>query len=120
MISHIVLMKPRPDLTSAERDAFVAAFERAIREIASVRNVRIGTRVTHGAAYEARVPDTADYIAAIDFDDLDGLQAYLRHPAHEELGKRFYEALSSGLAYDFEMGGLDRIHALLRDEGHER
>lgn len=112
MISHIVLMKPRADLTAAEREAFVAAFERAVREIASVRNVRIGTRVVHGAGYEALVPDAADYIAAIDFDDLDGLQAYLRHPAHEELGKRFYESLSSGLAYDFEMGGMDVLRKL--------
>ena len=120
MISHIVLMKPRSDLTSAEREAFVAAFERAIREIASVRNVRIGKRVMHGAAYEVHAPDSADYIAAIDFDDLDGLQAYLRHPAHEELGKRFYETLSSGVAYDFDVGGLDLMHALLREGSRGR
>jgi hypothetical protein len=114
VISHIVLMKPRADLAAATREAFIAAFERAVREIASVRNVRIGTRIVHGAGYEALVPDAADYIAVIDFDDLDGLQAYLRHPAHEELGKRFYESLSSGVAYDFDVGGLERI-ARLRD-----
>jgi hypothetical protein len=105
-------MKPRADLTAAEREAFIAAFERAVHEIASVRRVRVGTRVVHGAGYEALVPDAADYIAMIDFDDLDGLQAYLRHPAHEELGKRFYESLSSGLAYDFDVGGLERIGQL--------
>ena len=113
MISHIVLMKPRADLTAAAREAFVAAFERAVREIASVRNVRIGARVVHGAAYEALAPDTADYIAVIDFEDLDGLQQYLEHPAHEELGKRFYASLSSGLAYDFEMGGMDALRKLV-------
>jgi hypothetical protein len=107
MISHVVLMKPRPDLAPAAREAFVAAFERAVRDIATVRNVRIGKRVTHGAGYEAHAPDVADYIAAIDFDDLEGLQTYLRHPAHEELGRRFYEVLSSGLAYDFDVGGMD-------------
>ena len=100
---------------AAERQAFVAAFERAIREIATVRNVRIGKRVVHGAGYEARVPDAADYIAVIDFDDLDGLQTYLRHPAHEELGRRFYEVLSSGLVFDFEMGGMETLEYWLRE-----
>ena len=106
MLSHVVLMKPRADLTGAERDALLAAFERAIREIPSVRGVRVGRRVVHGAGYEARVPDAADYFVVLDFDDLDGLQAYLRHPAHEELGARFNQSLSSALIYDFEVGGL--------------
>jgi stress responsive alpha/beta barrel protein len=112
MVSHVVLMKPRADLTPVERQAFVSAFQRAIREIPSVRHVRIGRRIVHGAGYEASVPDAADYIAVIDFDDLDGLQTYLRHPAHDELGTRFYESLSSALVYDFEVGGLeDFLHA---------
>jgi Stress responsive A/B Barrel Domain len=112
MISHVVLMKPRPDLTSAERQALVAAFGRAIREISTVRDVRVGKRVTHGAGYEAGVPDAADYIAVIDFDDLEGLQTYLRHPAHEELSARFYESLSSALVYDFEAGGMEVLEKL--------
>jgi len=45
----------------------------------------------------------------LDFDDLAGLHAYLRHPAHDPLGALFYEKLSSGLAYDFEVGGLDEV-----------
>jgi hypothetical protein len=107
MVTHLVLMKPRADLTPVERQAFVSAFQRALREIPSVRAVRIGRRVVHGAGYEAAAPDAADYVAVIDFDDLDGLQTYLRHPAHEELGARFYETLSAALVYDFEVGGLE-------------
>ena|SRR2546421_1484276 len=109
MVSHIVLMKPRADLTPAERQAVVATFERVVREIPTVRQVRLGRRIVHGGAYEAQMPDTADYIAIFDFDDLEGLQAYLRHPAHDPLGALFYEKLSSGLAYDFEVGGLDEV-----------
>ncbi len=107
MVSHVVLFKPRADLPAANREALVAAFERATRVISSVRNVRIGRRVRHGAGYEAGVPDAADYLAIVDFDDLDGLEAYLRHPAHEELAARFYESLSSALIYDFEAGGAE-------------
>ncbi|SRR5258708_32132598 len=111
MVSHVVLMKPRPDLTAAARRAFVAAFERAVREIPTVRDVRIGRRVFHGAGYEATAPDTADYLAIIDFDDVAGLDTYLRHPAHEELGARFGESLSAALVYDFEVGGIEALRA---------
>ena len=105
MVWHLVLMKPRADLSSGDRQALVDAFNRAVREIPSVREVRMGRRVTHGAAYEASAPDSADFLVSIGFDDLAGLQAYLRHPAHEELGARFRESLSSALVYDFEMDG---------------
>ena len=109
MVMHIVLMKPRPDLTQSGRDAFAAAFERAVREIPTVRGVRLGRRVTHGAGYEQGMPDTADFLASIDFDDLAGLQTYLQHPQHLELGRLFGESLSSALVYDFDAGGMERI-----------
>ncbi len=112
MVTHLVLMKPRDNLSAAERDSLVSAFERAIGEIPTVRNVRVGRRVVHGAGYEARMPETADYLVAIDFDDLDGLTAYLRHPAHDELGSRFGDSLLSGLVYDFEDVGLGSLRDL--------
>ena len=111
-MSHVVLMKPRADLSATERRSFVAAFERAMREIPSVRGVRIGRRVKHGAGYEAAAPDAADYLAVIDFSSLADLQAYLRHPAHDELGARFGQSLSSALVYDFEIGSVEDLAAL--------
>ena len=112
MLTHIVLMKPRPDLSADARQALVDAFERAIRDIPTVRGVRIGRRVTHGAGYEQTSPDMADYLAVIDFDDLAGLQAYLRHPAHAELGARFGQSLSGAMVYDFEVGGVEMLGML--------
>lgn len=109
MIAHVVLMKPRSDLAAADRQAFVDAFERAAREIPTVRDVYIGRRVRHGAGYEQTSPDAADYIASINFDDLEGLQTYLRHPAHTELGARFGQVMSAALVYDFEIGDLSMI-----------
>ena len=104
MISHVVLMKPREDLSTAEQHGLIDALDRAIREIPTVRDVRVGRRVVHGAGYEQTAPDAADYFMSIDFDDLAGLQAYLRHPAHEDLGARFNQSLKSALVYDFEVG----------------
>ena len=112
MLSHVVLMKPRPDLPDGERQALIDAFERAVREIPEVRDVRVGKRVVHGAGYEQAALDTADYIITIDFDDLAGLQAYLRHPAHEALGARFNQSCRSALVYDFEVGGVETLGRL--------
>ena len=107
-MTHLVLMKPRADLSAADREAFVAAFERAMREIPGIRDVRIGRRVTFGAGYESQRPDM-EFVATIDFDDLAALQAYLRHPAHAELGTRFGQSLSGALVYDFEVGGIEAL-----------
>ncbi len=113
MVSHVVLMKVRADLSATDRRALVHAFGRAVREIPSVRNVRVGVRLLHGAGYETLAGDTADHFIVIDFDDLAGLQAYLRHPAHEELGARFTQSMGSALVCDFEVGGLERLDSLV-------
>ncbi len=109
MLTHLVLMKPRPDLPEADRDALIDAFKIATREIPTVRGVRVGRRVLHGAGYEQPASDVAEYVALIDFDDLSGLHAYLRHPAHQALGMRFGQSLSAAIVYDFEVGGLELL-----------
>ena len=113
MIAHVVLLKPKADLSPDDRRALVSAFERAVVEIPSVRAVRVGRRLMHGAGYETSAPDAADYLITIDFDDTSGLQAYLRHPAHEELGARFGQSFSSAFVYDFEVGGIEELSRLV-------
>jgi hypothetical protein len=108
MVSHLVLMTPRADLSVDDKRALIDAFEDAIREIPTVRGVRIGRRIVHGAGYEASAPD-ADYLVVLDFDDLAGLQAYLQHPAHQALGARFGQALRAASVYDFDVGGVERL-----------
>jgi hypothetical protein len=105
MISHVVLMKPRAALAVDERHAFVAAFERAVREIPAVRAVRVGRRLRLGAGYESSSPDI-DFVAMIDFDDVAALQSYLQHPAHAELGARFGDTMALAMVYDCEVGGV--------------
>jgi hypothetical protein len=108
MISHLVLLKPRPDLSADERRGFVDAFEHALTEIPTVRGVRVGDRVLHGAGYEQSAP-AMEFIAVIDFDDLAGLQAYLRHPAHERLAAWFGQSVTASLVYDFQVGGVEEL-----------
>jgi hypothetical protein len=113
MVWHLVLMKPRPDLSADDQRALLNAFEHACREIPTVRDVHVGRRVTFGAGYEAAMPDTADYVIVLTFDDLPALQTYLRHPAHEELGRRFNQSLSSASVFDFAVGGVEELRRSL-------
>ena len=101
MLWHLVLLKPRANLTTAERRRFGDAFRQAVSVIPSVRAVRFGRRVTHGAGYEQDAPDAA--AAIVEFDDREGLQAYLAHAAHDELAAHFGQFLSAAIVYDFEM-----------------
>ena len=113
MVWHLVLMKPRADLAVADAEALIAALKQAIHAIPTVRELRVGRRVMHGAQYENLAPDSADFMVSMGFDDLAALQTYLQHPAHEELAARFYRSLSSALVYDFEGGGIEVLDALV-------
>lgn len=53
------------------------------------------------------VKTLVSHLVVIDFDDLDELQTYLRHPAHIEMGARFGQSLSSALVHNFEVGGME-------------
>ena len=103
MITHAVLFRPRPGLAADERAGLVDALRLAIRSIPSIRRARVGRRVTHGRPYEQAMRVNYEFAALLDFDDLAGLTAYLEHPAHETLAKRFFEAIDEALIYDFEL-----------------
>ena len=103
MITHVVLFRPKRNLPAEVRQGLAGALRRALREIPSLRGVRVGRRVTHGRAYELLMKQDYPYAALLDFDDVAGLKAYLEHPAHEELSRRFYEAFDEGLIYDFDI-----------------
>jgi hypothetical protein len=109
MLSHVVLLKPRSEVAPAEREALVRTFEQAVAQIPVIRGMRAGRRFRHGAGYELSAPDLADYLIMLDFDDLAGLQAYFRHPAHQELARLLQELPGSAAVYDFEVGGAERL-----------
>lgn len=116
MLFHVVLFRPRASLTAAERTGLVEAVEEALRRIPSIRRFHVGRRVTHGAAYESLTPVSLDYAAIVEFDDLAGLQAYLRHPAHEALGQRFMCSLEASAIFDYQMQGGEELRRLARLE----
>jgi hypothetical protein len=109
VVWHLVLLKARTGLSAEDRQALISAFDKAVREIPTVRDVHLGRRITHGAGYEATAPDAADFMVSIAFDDLPGLQVYLNHPAHQEIGERFSQSVSAASVYDFEVDGVEGL-----------
>lgn len=103
MITHIVLFRPRADVTAANRQAFARALETARREIPFIRRFQLGRRVLHGRPYEQAMREDFQFAAVIEFDDLDGLKAYLNHPAHGELARVWATTSEATLVYDYEM-----------------
>jgi hypothetical protein len=42
-----------------------------------------------------------EWLAVLEFDSEDDLKNYLDHPAHVDLGKRFFQSAEAALVYDF-------------------
>jgi len=103
MIAHLVLFRPRPNLSDEDRRALAGAFTVALREIPSIRRARIGRRVTHGRPYEALMHVHYEYAAMLEFDDVAGLKSYLEHPAHDALAARFFATFEEALMYDVDL-----------------
>jgi hypothetical protein len=96
MISHIVLFRPKAEVTDAERRAFVAALEAACREVPSVRRAAIG---------RSRADDNGreyPYTAVMEFDDAGGLAAYFAHPLHQPLARLFHQTCAATLVVNAE------------------
>ena len=113
MVSHVVLLRPKPSLTAAEREALLDAMKHAFTSIREIHRVRIGKRFLLGRQYEAMMTEDYEFCCVIEFDDEAALRTYLDHPAHAELGRLFYVSSEASLVYDFAMVEPDNIRQLL-------
>lgn len=101
MTFHLVLFRPRPDLSDTDREELLDAMRAAARGIASVRRFEIGARVANPPQYVLGGFPDFPYVAWLEFDDEAGLHAYLSDPLHVTLGRRFNDAAEAALIYDF-------------------
>ena len=104
MIAHVVLFRPRPDLSAQQRQAVIDAWATGLREIPSIRRARVGRRVRIGRSYEALARIDFPYAAILEFDNMDGLRDYLDHPAHEAIASTLFAVIEEAAIYDFEAG----------------
>jgi hypothetical protein len=108
MIAHVVLFKPKPELSDAQRETVIADLKAAASGIPSIRSLRVGRRVRHGQpGYEQLMRENFEFLVLVEFDDVEGLTAYLNHPKHAAIGGHFLQAAAAALAYDYEMFDLD-------------
>ncbi len=102
MISHVVLFRPRPTLSSDERAALIQSLRHAVDGIAAIKRATIGKRVLlNRPGYETQMAEHYEYSAILEFDSEADLRGYLDHPAHTELGRLLFTAADAVLAYDF-------------------
>jgi hypothetical protein len=114
VIAHIVLFQPRADLSESDKRRVVAALTDAAQGAPMVKRCRVGKRVLHRLpGYEQAMSTNYEYAAIFEFDDLEGLRAYLRHPAHHAIGGHFTSAASAALAYDYELADVSDASRLL-------
>lgn len=104
MIVHTVLFQPRENLSEEARTRLLDDLRHAAADIPSIRRLRVGARVKHGLpGYEQAMHENYSFAAFIEFDDADGLSAYLQHPSHQAIGAHFTISAQRALAYDFEV-----------------
>ena len=115
MIAHVVLFKPRPDLSRRDREALLEAMRIAFTNIPAIERVRVGKRRLIGRGYEAQAVVDFEYAAILEFDSEDSLRSYLDHPAHVDLGRHFGLTAAAALVYDFGMIEPEKIQELLEE-----
>ena len=120
MIAHVVLFEPRADLSREQRLDILESFRAAAEDVPAVRGIRIGRRVRHGLpGYESAMRENFEYVAILEFDDVEGLKAYLQHPAHVAAGRHFGASAAAALAYDYAIVRPEELAALISDEKND-
>ena len=113
VIAHLVLFRPPAGLANSDRQALLEAMRTAFGGITEIRRVRIGKRLLIGRGYETQMAEHFEYSAIIEFDSEADLRSYLNHPAHVDLGQRFFQSAEAALVYDFVMVEPNHVRDLL-------
>lgn len=115
MVIHIVLFRPKATLAEAERRALITSIEQAAAKIPTVRRFRIGRAVSDPPQYQIQGFPDLPYIAIVEFDNRAGLDEYLSHQVHGELGARFNSSLEAALVYDYDVTDVAELSQLRLD-----
>ena len=100
MLEHIVLLKLKPGVTEAQTAELMQALadvgpKGGIGGIVSVAGGYNNSPEGKNAGYE--------FGFVITFEDAAARDAYLPHPAHQEIGRRFVRPIiDSAIAFDFD------------------
>ena len=96
MIRHVAVFRFVPEFTTAERQEWMRMLRALPAAIPELRSLTVGEDLV-GA-------DASHEMAIVaDFDDLAGLDAYTRHPAHQEVLRVSSGKKASLATVDFEV-----------------
>ncbi|MCP2635510.1 Dabb family protein [Microbacterium sp. HD4P20] len=96
MIRHVAVFRFAPSFTGAQREEWMAMLRALPGRIPELRSMTVGADLVGG-------PSSHELAIVADFDDLEGLDAYTRHPAHAEVLKISAPVKVSLATVDFEM-----------------
>ena len=96
MIRHVAVFLFIPEFTQEQRQHWISLLQRLPEQIPELRSLSVGTDVLGG-------PASHELAIVADFDDLEGLAAYTRHPAHEEVVAISAPVKASVATVDFEI-----------------
>lgn len=109
MVAHIVLLRPRRDLLPESRRELLITLDTARRKIPGITRMRIGRRITLGREYNRTAPEDFTHFLLVEFENVESLQAYLAHPAHQSLGERFGDSLEAAAVFDYELWDIEDL-----------
>jgi Stress responsive A/B Barrel Domain len=96
MIRHVAVFTFVPTFTGEQREHWMSLLRALPAQIPELRSMSVGVDVLGG-------PSSHDLAIVADFDDLEGLQAYNRHPAHAEVLRISAPVKLSLATVDFEV-----------------
>ena len=96
MIRHVAVLRFAPAFTAEQRDHWMALLRALPAQIPELLSISVGTDVLEG-------PSSHELAIVADFADLDGLDAYTRHPAHAEVLRISAPVKVSLATVDFEV-----------------
>lgn len=96
MIRHVAVFRFAQEFTAAQREQWIALLRSLQGQVDGLRSLTAGIDVVHG-------PSSHELAIVADFDDLDALAAYNRHPIHEKVLEISGPMKTSLATVDFEI-----------------
>jgi hypothetical protein len=100
VIRHVAVFTFAPEFGREEREHWMGLLRALEGQVAGLRSMTVGVDMLHG-------PASAELAIVADFDDLDALARYTRHPLHEEILRISGPVKRSLATVDFELGSLE-------------
>ena len=95
MIRHVAVFRFAPAFTAEQREHWMSLLRALPAQIPELRSISVGTDVLGGPSHELAI--------VAEFVDLDGIDAYTRHPAHAEVLRISAPVKVSLATVDFEV-----------------